>query len=96
MIQLSQENFRGKGSDLMYRPSWAGAISSGSPSPNPGSGYAWSAGFDLYNMERWYEDFDSESSGERPLRPSIGEYTKISFGYEYETLIYRCRRGCGH
>jgi outer membrane protein insertion porin family len=47
----------------------------------------WSAGFDLYNMERWYEDFDSESTGGgiRTGHP-IGEYTKLNFGYEYETV----------
>jgi outer membrane protein insertion porin family len=36
-------------------------------------------------MERWYEDFDSESmGGNLRFGHPIGEYSRINFGYEYE------------
>ena len=47
----------------------------------------WSTGVDLYNLERWYEDFDSTSTGGN-LRfgHPIGEYSRFNFGYEYEVV----------
>ena len=38
-------------------------------------------------MERWYEDFDSESmGGSMRLGHPLGEFTRVDFGYEYEEV----------
>jgi outer membrane protein insertion porin family len=88
MIQFSQENFRGKGQRFDISAQLGGVNRFMFSFTEPWfRDTRWSAGFDLYNMERWYEDFDSESTGGgiRSGHP-IGEYTKFNFGYEYETV----------
>ena len=88
MIQLSQENFRGKGQRFDVSAQLGGSNQFRFSFTEPWfRDTRWSAGFDLYNMERWYEDFDSESSGGNVrFGHPIGEYTRINFGYEYETV----------
>jgi outer membrane protein insertion porin family len=88
MIQFSQENFRGKGQRFDVSAQLGGTNRFMLSFTEPWfRDTRWSAGFDLYNMERWYEDFDSESTGGgiRVGHP-VGEYTKFNFGYEYETV----------
>ncbi len=88
MIQFSQENFRGTGQRFDISAQLGGTNRFMFSFTEPWfRDTRWSAGFDLYNMERWYEDFDSESTGGgiRTGHP-IGEYTRFNFGYEYETV----------
>ncbi len=88
MIQFSQENFRGKGQRFDVSAQLGGTNRFMFSFTEPWfRDTRWSAGFDLYNMERWYEDFDSESTGGNiRLGHPVGEYTKFNFGYEYETV----------
>jgi outer membrane protein insertion porin family len=88
MIQFSQENFRGKGQRFDVSAQLGGTNRFMFSFTEPWfRDTRWSAGFDLYNMERWYEDFDSESTGGGVrLGHPVGEYTKFNFGYEYETV----------
>ncbi len=88
MIQLSQENFLGKGQSLSINTQLGGVNRFMFSFTEPWfRDTRWSAGIDLYNMERWYEDFDSENTG-GSLRfgHPIGEYSRINFGYEYEQV----------
>ncbi len=86
MIQLSQENFLGKGQRLNLNTQLGGTnrfmISFTEPWFRD---TRWSLGVDLYNMERWYEDFDSESmGGNLRIGHPIGEYSRLNFSYEFE------------
>ena len=88
MIQLSQENFLGKGQRININTQLGGVnrfmISFTEPRFRDTK---WSTGVDLYNLERWYEDFDSTSTGGN-LRfgHPMGEYSRFNFGYEYEVV----------
>ncbi len=88
MIQFSQENFRGKGQRFDISAQLGGVNRFMLSFTEPWfRDTRWSAGFDLYNMERWYEDFDSESTGGGVrIGHPVGEYTKFNIGYEYETV----------
>lgn len=88
MIQFSQENFRGKGQRFDISAQLGGTNRFMFSFTEPWfRDTRWSAGFDLYNMERWYEDFDSESTGGGVrIGHPVGEYTKFNLGYEYETV----------
>jgi outer membrane protein insertion porin family len=86
MIQLSQENFLGKGQRLNLNLQLGGTnrfmISFTEPWFRD---TRWSAGVDLYNMERWYEDFDSDSTGGNVrIGHPIGEFNRVNFSYEFE------------
>ncbi len=88
MIQFSQDNFRGKGQRFDVSAQLGGVNRFMFSFTEPWfRDTRWSTGFDLYNIERWYEDFDSESTGANiRLGHPVGEYTKFNFGYEYETV----------
>ncbi len=88
MITLAQENFLGKGQHINISAQLGGVNRFMFSFTEPWfRDTRWSAGFDLYNMERWYEDFDSESMGGNiRFGHPIGEYTRINFGYEYENV----------
>lgn len=86
MIQLSQDNFLGKGQRLDLQTQLGGTnrfmVSFTEPWFRDSR---WSAGVDLYNMERWYEDFDSESmGGNLRIGHPIGEFSRFTLAYEFE------------
>lgn len=88
MIQLSQDNFLGKGQRLDLRTQLGGTNRLMFSFTEPWFlDTRWKAGVDLFNMERFYEDFDSESMGGgiRTGHP-VGEFTRVDFSYEYEEV----------
>jgi outer membrane protein insertion porin family len=88
LVQLSQDNFLGKGQRLDLRCQLGGTNRFMFSFTEPWFfDTRWKAGVDLFNMERWYEDFDSESmGGSMRLGHPIGEFTRVDFGYEYEEV----------
>lgn len=88
LVQLSQDNFLGKGQKLDLRCQLGGTNRFMFSFTEPWLfDTRWKAGADLFNMERWYEDFDSESmGGSIRLGHPIGEFTRVDFGYEYEEV----------
>ena len=88
MVQLSQDNFLGKGQKLDLRTQLGGTNRFMFSFTEPWLfDTRWKAGVDLFNMERWYEDFDSESmGGSIRLGHPLGEFTRVDFGYEYEEV----------
>jgi len=88
MVQLSQDNFLGKGQRLDLRAQMGGTNRFTFSFTEPWTfDTRWSSGVDLYNMERWYEDFDRESlGGSFRIGHPVGEFSTVSFGYEYEEV----------
>ncbi|MBW2182483.1 MAG: outer membrane protein assembly factor BamA [Deltaproteobacteria bacterium] len=88
LIQLSQDNFLGKGQKLDLRTQLGGTNRFMFSFTEPWLfDTRWKAGADLFSMERWYEDFDSESTGGSiRLGHPLGEFTRVDFGYEYEEV----------
>ncbi|MBW1838796.1 MAG: outer membrane protein assembly factor BamA [Deltaproteobacteria bacterium] len=88
LVQLSQDNFLGKGQRLDLRCQLGGTNRFMFSFTEPWLfDTRWKAGVDLFNMERWYEDFDSESiGGSMRLGHPLGEFTRVDFGYEYEEV----------
>jgi len=88
MIQLSQDNFLGKGQRLDLRCQLGGTNRFLFSFTEPWLfDTRWKAGADLFNMERWYEDFDRESTGGNlRIGHPIGEFTRVDFSYEYEEI----------
>jgi outer membrane protein insertion porin family len=88
MIQLSQDNFLGKGQKLDLRAQLGGSNQLIFSFTEPWLfDTRWSAGINLFNMERWYEDFDSNSTGGSiSFGHPVGEFTRVDFSYEYEEI----------
>lgn len=88
MVQLSQDNFLGKGQRLDLQAQMGGTSRFNFSFTEPWLfDTRWSSGVDLYNMERWYEDFDRDSlGGSLRVGHPIGEFSTISFAYEYEQV----------
>lgn len=88
MVQLSQDNFLGKGQRLNFQAQMGGTSRFTFSFTEPWTfDTRWSSGVDLYNMERWYEDFDRDSlGGSFRIGHPVGEFSSVSFGYEYEKV----------
>jgi len=88
LIQLTQDNFLGKGQRLDLRAQMGGTNRFMFSFTEPWFfDTRWKAGVDLFNMERWYEDFDRESMGGTiNIGHPIGEFTRVDFSYEYEDI----------
>ena len=88
LIQLSQDNFLGKGQRLDLRAQVGGSNRFMFSFTEPWLlDTRWKGGVDLYNMERFYEDFDSESlGGGFNIGHPFGEFVKLDVGYEYEEV----------
>ena len=88
MIQLTQDNFLGKGQRLDLRAQVGGSNRFMFSFTEPWLfDTRWKAGVDIFNMERWYEDFDRESTGGTVhIGHPIGEFTGVDFSYEYEDI----------
>jgi len=88
MIQLTQDNFRGKGQKLDLRTQLGGNNQLIFAFNEPWLfDTRWSAGIDLYKMERWYEDFDRDSiGGILHFGHPVGEFSRVDFSYGYEKI----------
>lgn len=88
MIQLTQDNFRGKGQKLDLRTQLGGTNQLVFSFNEPWLfDTRWSAGIDLYKMERWYEDFDRDSTGGvLHFGHPVGEFTRVDISYGYEMI----------
>lgn len=88
LIQLSQDNFLGKGQRLDLRTQLGGTNRFMFSFTEPWLfDTRWKTGVDIYNMERWYEDFDRDSmGGSLRVGHPIGEFTSFDLSYEYEEV----------
>jgi len=88
MIQLTQNNFLGRGQRLDLRAQLGGTNRFMFSFTDPWFlDTRWKFGVDLFNMERWYEDFDRESTGgSLHIGHPISEFTSVDFSYEYEEV----------
>lgn len=88
LIQLSQDNFLGRGQRLDLRTQLGGTNRFMFSFTEPWLfDTRWKAGVDLFSMERFYEDFDSDTlGGSLGTGHPIGEFSKVDFSYEYEEV----------
>ena len=89
MFQISQNNLFGKGQQLSFQANIGGRSSRFNISFTE----PWfrdtrtSAGFDLFKIDRYYEDFDRESTGgDIRFGFPVADFTRLYLSYKYEIV----------